>query len=214
MREASLSVHAGEIVGVAAVEGNGQRELLRAVAGRMQVLRGRLDVAGPIAFIPEDRTTEGLIPELSLTENVVLGYSGEGPWTRKYGLDWGAARAFVSRLLADYEVVASGPDVAAAALSGGNQQKVVIGRELSREPRVVVAEDPTRGLDIRATRSIHARIRAAAEDGAAVLLHSRDLDEVLKLADRVVVMSRGVLVEMAPGVSRAEIGEMMVTGGR
>jgi ABC-type uncharacterized transport system ATPase subunit len=214
VRCASLSVQGGEIVGVAAVEGNGQRELLRAVAGRAHVLRGRLDVRGPVAFIPEDRTTEGLIPELTLTENVVLGPSGAMPWLRGGWVDWGAARAFTGRLLRDYGIVATGPDVATRTLSGGNQQKLVIARELARAPRVVVAEDPTRGLDIRATEEVHGRIRAVAASGAAVLLHSSDLDEVLALADRVLVLSRGALLETPAGVSRSAVGEMMVAGGR
>lgn len=213
VRRASLTVRAGEIVGVAAVEGNGQRELLRAVAGRMRALRGRLEVASPVGFIPEDRTTEGLIPELSLTENVVLGSTQAAPWLRKHRIDWRAAREYTAGLLAEYGVVAPGPAAPAASLSGGNQQKVVVARELAPEPRVVVAEDPTRGLDIRATEAIHDRIRAAAAGGAAVLLHSSDLDEVLELAGRVVVMSRGSLIEVPKGASRAEIGEMMVTGG-
>ncbi len=214
VRGASLAVYAGEIVGVAAVEGNGQRELLRAVAGRARPVRGRLAVAGPVGFIPEDRTTEGLIPDLSLTENVVLGFSEDAPWTRGHGIDWPAAREYTRRLLDDYEVVAAGPDAAAATLSGGNQQKLVLGRELAGTPRVLVAEDPTRGLDVRAAESIHERIRSVASAGAAVLFHSSDLDEVLALADRVVVMSRGSLLRPPAGASRVAIGEMMVTGGR
>ncbi|MGH7497234.1 MAG: ABC transporter ATP-binding protein, partial [Gemmatimonadales bacterium] len=214
VRKASLAIRAGEIIGVAAVEGNGQRELLRAVAGRVHPLRGALKVATPVGFIPEDRTTEGLILQLSLTENVVLGSTESAPWVRKRRIDWRAAREYTRGLIADYGVVAPAPDVPAASLSGGNQQKVVVARELAPAPRVVVAEDPTRGLDIRATEYVHARIRAAAAGGAAVLLHSSDLDEVLDLADRVVVMSRGLLVEVPPGASRAVIGEMMVTGGR
>lgn len=214
VRHASLSVHGGEIVGVAAVDGNGQRELLRAVAGRAHVLRGRLDVTGPVAFIPEDRTTEGLIPEMSLTENVVLGSSLEAPWLRGRRVNWGTAKAFTARLLSDYGIVAAGTDVAARTLSGGNQQKLVVARELAHTPRVVVAEDPTRGLDIRATEDIHARLRAVASEGAAVLLHSSDLDEVITLADRVLVMSRGSLREVPSGASRSAVGEMMVAGGR
>ena len=207
-------MHAGEIVGVAAVEGNGQRELLRAVAGRAHVLRGKIEVMNPVGFIPEDRTTEGLIPELSLVENVVLG-AGEGEaWIRRGRIDWRAAREYTKGLLAEYGVAASGPDAPAASLSGGNQQKVVAARELAPEPRVVVAEDPTRGLDIRATEAIHSRLRSAAAAGAAVLVHSSDLDEVLVLADRVVVMSRGTLIQAASGASRGAIGELMVTGGR
>ena len=214
VRRAWLTVRGGEIVGVAAVEGNGQRELLRAIAGRTHSLRGKLEVVGPVGFIPEDRTTEGLIPELSLAENIVLGAGGDEPWIRRGRVDWRAVREYTRDLLAEYAIVAPGPDTPAASLSGGNQQKVVAARELWPAPRVVVAEDPTRGLDIRATEAIHGRLRAAAHGGAAVLLHSSDLDEVLAITDRVVVMSRGTLMEAAPGASRADVGELMVTGGR
>jgi general nucleoside transport system ATP-binding protein len=213
VRRATLTIRAGEIVGIAAVEGNGQRELLRAVAGRLHPLRGRREVAGPVGFIPEDRTTEGLIPALSLTENVVLASRADDPWIRRGRVDWRVARARTAALLKEYEVVAPGPDVPAAALSGGNQQKVIVARELARQPRVVVAENPTRGLDLRAAAAIHARLRAAAAGGAAVLVYSSDLDEVLALADRLLVAARGTLIEPPPGATRAQVGELMVTGG-
>jgi len=214
IRPTSIAVSGGEIVGLAAVEGNGQRELLRAVAGRIMPLRGRLTVAGPVGFIPEDRTTEGLIPELTLTENVVLGSTGSEPWLVGGRVDWRGARSHTAAIIQEFEVAAPSPDVPAAVLSGGNQQKVVVGRELSRTPRVVVAENPTRGLDLRATDAIHRRLRAAAAGGAAVLFHSTDLDEVLRLATRVLVVARGVVVEPPAGASRAQVGELMVTGGR
>jgi general nucleoside transport system ATP-binding protein len=214
VRRATLAIGAGEIVGVAAVEGNGQRELLRAVAGRLQPLRGRREVAGPVAFIPEDRTTEGLIPSLSLTENIVLGSRHDDPWVRRGRVDWKVASGRTAALLQEYGVTAPGPDVPAGSLSGGNQQKVVLGRELSRQPRVVVAENPTRGLDLRATEAIHARLRAAAAAGAAVLVYSSDLDEVLTLAGRLLVAARGSIIDVPAGATRAEIGELMVTGGR
>jgi ABC-type uncharacterized transport system ATPase subunit len=214
VRRATLVIRSGEIVGIAAVEGNGQRELLRAVAGRLHPLRGRREVAGPVGFIPEDRATEGLIPTLSLTENVVLGSRADDPWIRRGRVDWRVARARTAALLAEYEVAAPGPDVPASALSGGNQQKVVVARELARQPRVVVAENPTRGLDLRAAAAIHARLRGAAAAGAAVLVYSSDLDEVLALAGRILVASRGTLIEPPPGASRAQVGELMVTGGR
>ena len=214
LRRGSLEARAGEIVGVAAVEGNGQRELLRAVAGRMQPLRGRLQVASPVAFIPEDRTSEGLIPELTLTENVVLGSRPDDPWIRGGWIDWAAAEAQTADLLRAYAVVASGPRARADSLSGGNQQKLVIARELSRRPRVVVAENPTRGLDLRATAAVHQRLRDAAAAGAAVLVHSSDLDEVLELAERVLVVSRGVVTESraAGAAGREEIGALMLAG--
>ena len=210
LRQGSLSVRAGEIVGVAAVEGNGQRELLRAVAGRIAPLRGKLQVAQPVGFIPEDRTSEGLIPALSLTENVVLGLGDEGPWIHGGRIVWREAAARTAELIRDFEITAPGPGARAAELSGGNQQKLVVARELSRIPAVIVAENPTRGLDISATAAIHGRLRSAAAAGAAVLFYSADLDEVLYLADRVIVLTRGMISEAPPGASRSEIGVMML----
>jgi ABC-type uncharacterized transport system ATPase subunit len=210
LRRGSLSVRAGEIVGVAAVEGNGQRELLRAVAGRIVPLRGKLQVAQPVGFIPEDRTSEGLIPAFSLTENVVLGLGDEGPWVHGGRIAWREAEARTAELIRDFEITAPGPRARAATLSGGNQQKLVVARELSRIPAVIVAENPTRGLDISAAAAIHVRLRSAAAAGAAVLFYSADLDEVLYLADRVLVLTRGLISEAPPGASRSEIGAMML----
>jgi simple sugar transport system ATP-binding protein len=133
---------------------------------------------------------------------------------RRGRVDWRVARARTATLLREFDVVAAGPDARAATLSGGNQQKLVMARELAREPRVVVAENPTRGLDIRATEAIHARFRAAAASGAAVLVYSSDLDEVLALADRVLVATRGTISEVPRPATRATVGELMVTGGR
>jgi simple sugar transport system ATP-binding protein len=212
VRHAALVIGSGEIVGIAAVEGNGQRELLRAVAGRIAPLRGRLEVAQPVAFIPEDRTTEGLIPELDLTENIALGRGKDAPWIRGGRIRWREARAQTADLLREFGIVASGPRARAASLSGGNQQKLIVARELSRSPAVIIAENPTRGLDIVAGSAIHARLRTAAAAGAAVLFHSTDLDEVLALAQRVVVVARGVISEVPAQASRATIGAMMLGG--
>ena len=214
VRHASLSIRAGEIVGIAGVQGNGQRELLRTVAGRLRPLRGRRVVAGPIGYVPEDRSTEGLIAELTLTENVVLGSRADDPWIRRGRVDWRTARAFTATLLREFGIVAGGPDTRLGTLSGGNQQKLLVARELARVPRVVVAENPTRGLDIRATEGIHGRLRAAVAGGAAALVYSSDLDEVLALAHRVLVAARGELIELPAGATRAQVGELMVTGGR
>ena len=213
IRHATLSVRAGEVVGVAGIEGNGQRELLRAVAGRIVPLRGKLQVSQPVGFIPEDRTSEGLISSFTLTENVVLGLGQDVPWIRKGRVDWAEAERTTGKLLQDLEVVSNGPRTRAGALSGGNQQKLVVARELFRAPAVVVAENPTRGLDIRATRDVHARLRSAAAAGASVLFHSADLDEVMELADRIIVVTRGVIREVPPQASRAEIGTMMLHPG-
>jgi ABC-type uncharacterized transport system ATPase subunit len=210
VRHGALKVHAGEIVGFAAVEGNGQRELLRAIAGRILPLRGRLEVTRPVGFIPEDRTSEGLIPELSLAENVTLGLGRDAPWVGRGHINWRDARARTSELLQEYGIVAAGPRAQASSLSGGNQQKLIVARELSRSPAVLVAENPTRGLDIGAAAAIHARLRATAAAGSAVLFYSSDLDEVLRLAERVVVVNRGILTEASAGTSRDDIGNMML----
>jgi simple sugar transport system ATP-binding protein len=213
VRHAAMTIQAGEIVGIAAVDGNGQRELLRAVAGRLMPLRGRMEVTRPIGFIPEDRTSEGLIPDLSLTENVSLGMDEATPWVKRGHISWRAARTRTAELLQEYDIVAAGPDARAASLSGGNQQKLIVARELARNPAVIVAENPTRGLDVGATAAIHARLRAAVSAGAALLLHSSDLDEVLHLAHRVIVLSRGILTEVPFGTSRSEIGNLMLHAG-
>jgi simple sugar transport system ATP-binding protein len=212
LRGASLTIGPGEIVGVAAVEGNGQRELLRAVAGRLQPIRGVREFSTPIGFIPEDRSTEGLIPEMTLTENIVLGSAGPDPWIHGRAIDWSVARARTAELMDEYAVEAPGPGVAAATLSGGNQQRLIVARELARHPAVVVAENPTRGLDIRATATIHARLRRAASEGAAVLFHSGDLDEVLELATRVVVVRSGTVILPPPDATRETIGGSMLAG--
>ena len=212
VRQVSLGIRAGEIVAVAGIEGSGQRELLRAIAGVLPVFRGTCEVSQPLAFIPEDRTTEGLIPELSVTENVVLGLGRSAPWIRQGRLDWKAARRRTGEMITEFGVRAAGPDAPAASLSGGNQQKLIIARALERDPAVIVAENPTRGLDVQATRVVHDRVREAAARGVTVLLYSSDLDEVMALGQRIVVMARGTLSEAGVHATRAEIGAMMLTG--
>jgi simple sugar transport system ATP-binding protein len=171
-------------------------------------------VSRPIGFIPQDRTTEGLVLDFTLTENLVLASRPEDPWISGRRIDWRRARARTAELLERFGIVAAGPEARAGELSGGNQQKAVLARELGRSPLVVVAENPTRGLDIRAAGEVLLRLRAAAESGAAVLVHSTDLDEVLGIADRVIVLARGSVLEPPHGASRAEIGALMLAGGR
>ncbi len=210
---ASLTIHPGEIVGIAAVEGNGQRELLRIAAGLLAHAEGTVDRAGEAAFIPGDRTTEALLPDFSLTENAALGLADAPGWSAHGLMHWREARERTAALLREHDVRAPGPEVPARTLSGGNQQKLVVARALARRPALVVAENPTRGLDIAATAAVHAELRAAAAAGAAVLFHSTDLDEVLELGTRVVVVTGGRLVEMGPGAGREEVGRVMVGGG-
>jgi len=210
VRNVSLLVRPGEIVGLAAVEGNGQRELMLAVAGVLSPSSGTLEVAQPVALVPEDRTTEGLLPAMSLAENILLGRPDDPAWTRGLWIDWDAAERATAELLQRFDVRATGPRAPAALLSGGNQQKLVLGRGLSRQPRVLVVENPTRGLDLRATALMHEQIRDAAAQGVAVLMYSSDLDEVLQLATRLVVVCRGVLTEYPPPFDRIRVGQAML----
>jgi len=210
VRGGALVVRAGEIVGVAAIEGNGQRELMLGVAGLLRPTAGELLVRGRVALVPEDRTTEGLIPELTLTENVALALGADAAWVHGPWLDWAAAGRRTAELLPAFDVLAPGPDTPAGMLSGGNQQKLILARALEGHPDALVVENPTRGLDIRATAAIHDRLRDAATKGLAVLVYSSDLDEVLELGDRIVVMARGELREMPAGASREEVGAAML----
>jgi simple sugar transport system ATP-binding protein len=169
-----------------------------------------LDVAKPVAFIPEDRTTEGLIGDLSVAENVALGLGPDAPWVRGGRVDWPAVRRRTEELVRRYGIQAPSVTASAASLSGGNQQKVVVARALEREPRVVVAENPTRGLDVHATRSVWSEFRRAAAAGAAVVVWSSDLDEIMSECTRLVVVARGELREPRADADRNTIGAMMV----
>jgi simple sugar transport system ATP-binding protein len=172
-----------------------------------------LEVSRPVAFVPEDRTTEGLIPAFTLTQNVVLGVGRAAPWVtgrRLRQVDWRAARRRTGELLEQFGVRAPGPEVRAGSLSGGNQQKLLVARALERQPRVLVAENPTRGLDVRAAAEVHARLRAAAEAGAAVLVYCNDLDEVLALGDRILVAANGLVTEAPADADRLVLGAMML----
>ena len=203
-----IELRGGELVGVAAVEGNGHRELLRAVSGLEEFPGVR--VTGAVALVPEDRTAEGVIGELSLAENLVLGLGTDPRWARGARLDWSAARRRTTELIDAFAIVAPGPDARAGTLSGGNQQKLLLARALEGHPAVLVMENPTRGLDVRTTEEMHRRLRAAASAGVLVIVHSTDLDEVLALADRVLVVHRKEVQEAPRGADRQLVGEMML----
>jgi simple sugar transport system ATP-binding protein len=228
VRDVSFEVRAGEIVGVAGVDGNGQSELIDAITGLRKATAGRVLVGGKevtnssarghldlgIGHIPEDRQLRGLVLDFTLAENLALHDYREEP-DSKWG--WLFPKRLLERavrLLKEFDVRGGRPQTPAASLSGGNQQKVVVAREVSRDPRVLVAAQPTRGLDVGAIEFVHRRLVAERDDGRAILLVSFELEEVLSLADRILVVYEGRIVgEYPPGVSEEELGIAM-TGGR
>ena len=220
LHDFSLSVRAGEIVGLAGVDGNGQRELVEVLSGLRLPQSGHFTVAkgGSLAVIPPDRQTVGLIQTFDLAENLALHPALRAACRGRFGFDWGAARQKTRALMQEFDVraPATADKTPAAQLSGGNQQKVVIARALSFPHGAVVAADPTRGLDIAAAQFVHQQLREAAAKGAAVLLISTDLDEVLQLSDRIGVLYEGRLLpdeQLLPSATpRETIGALM--GGR
>jgi ABC-type uncharacterized transport system ATPase subunit len=228
VRGVSLEVRAGEIVGVAGVDGNGQSELIDAIAGLRSVAAGRIEVAGEdvtgesaresldagLGHIPEDRQRRGLVLDFTLAENIALHDYDVAPSSR---FGWLYPRRLIARartLLKEFDVRGGGPETAAASLSGGNQQKVVLAREVSREPKVLIAAQPTRGLDVGAIEFVHRRLVEERDEGRAILLVSFELDEVISLSDRILVLFEGRIAgEYPPEVSEEELGIAM-TGGR
>ncbi|WP_245719955.1 ABC transporter ATP-binding protein [Nocardia uniformis] len=221
----NLTVRAGEIVGLAGVEGNGQTELARAILGTLAPAGGSIEMAGTevtrwhpyrriaagLGYIPEDRARDGLVGDFTVAENIVLNQYREAPLSRRGVVDERAVRAVASKSIAEFDIRTQGPEEGVSALSGGNQQKVIIAREFSRPRKVLVAAQPTRGVDIGAIEFIHARLVAERDTGTAVLLISAELDEILALSDRVAVIYNGQIVgEVAPDSPRSEIGQLMI----
>jgi ABC-type uncharacterized transport system ATPase subunit len=212
LRDATFTVQGGEIVGVVGVEGAGQRELLRALAGRLDAAGGLLDRPSAVGFVPEDRHHDAVLLDCSLAENVAL----RGAGGRTGLMRWSTVSAHTEALMRAFDV--RGPDARTGmrALSGGNQQKLVLARELDEfggaltgaRPLALVVENPTRGLDVRATVDVHARLREARDRGAAVVVYSSDLDEVLSLASRVLVVYAGTLREVP--LEREAVGRAML----
>jgi ABC-type uncharacterized transport system ATPase subunit len=228
VRGASLTVRAGELVAVAGVAGNGQRELAETIAGIRSLTEGTIRVGGKslragdpraaiaarIAYVPEDRLGTGVAPSLSIASNLVLkSYRGpdssRGPLLRLRRI-----RESAVELIRRYRIAGAGPATPARLLSGGNLQKVVLAREFSGRPQLLVAASPTRGLDVGAIETVHAYLRDAAADGVAVLLISEDLDEILTLADRIAVMYEGAIVgeTTRADASVEELGLLMAGG--
>lgn len=205
VREATMDVRPGEIVGIAAVEGSGQYELLRVLAGRLEPSAGSVSRPERVGFVPEDRHRDALLLDAPLTENVALRDVAR----RRGRMPWSALRDTTTALLTQRDVRADGAWVAARTLSGGNQQKLVVGRELDGDPQAIIVENPSRGLDFHATDAVQRALRTARDAGAAVVMYSSDLDEVLALSDRVFVMFDGTLFPTAhdrEAVGRAMLG--------
>src|SRR5947209_2039733 len=232
VRDVSFDVRAGEIVGVAGVEGNGQTELIEALAGLVTAapIRGAVELGGRditrasareryelgIAHVPEDRHRRGLLLDFDLAENSILGVHYRKPAV-SFGplLDLAGIRDRALEIIRDFDVRPANPDLPARALSGGNQQKLIIGREFELRPKLLLVSQPTRGVDIGAIEFIHRKLVRLRDEGCAILLVSAELEEVTSLADRLLVIYHGRIVgEVDPKrTSQEEIG-LMMTGGR
>ena len=224
----SFKIHRGEILGIAGVEGNGQAELVESIMG-MRPATGRIELNGTdltdrstgqrreagVGYIPEDRHRHGLLLDSPLWENRILGHQTRPPGVRHGLIHRGAAREDTQRIITDYDVRTPGPDVLARALSGGNQQKLIVGREMSSDPILLIAGHPTRGVDVGAQAAIWDHIKRARREGLAVLLISADLDELIGLSDRIEVILRGRLVGSfdPDDVTPEQLGSAMTGAG-
>lgn len=227
VRGMSLAVRAGEILGIAGVDGNGQRELVEAIAGLRPIVSGQVWSCGHesthwtprqyidhnVAYITDDRHAEGLILGFSLLDNAIIKHFERKPFAKHNLIDDTAVEQFTEGLIRDYDVRAAGPQAEAGTLSGGNQQKFILGRELSSQPPIIIANKPTRGLDIGASANIHEILLNEKKRGAAVLLVSTDLDELFALCDRILVLFNGQSMgELPEGKADAETIGLMMTG--
>jgi len=224
----SFAVRSGEIVGVAGVQGNGQTELCEAIMGLQPVTEGSIhlgdhDLTGArtrvvlesgVSYIPEDRLEDGIVVGFSLSDNLVLDVYNRPPYASGLALHLDVIRESAAQHMEEYDIRATSIDMAAGTLSGGNQQKVIVARELGRDVRLLIANQPTRGLDVGSIEFVHHRIVAARDQGAAVLICSTELDEIYALADRIVVMYEGRIAgERPPTVSIEELGLLMAGAG-
>ena len=221
----NLTIHQGEIVGIGGVEGNGQAELVEAILGLRPLATGKIVLAGKditswhtrqrreagIGYIPEDRHRQGLLLDAPLWENRILGHQTERPNVRGPFLDIPAAKKDTRRIIDEYDVRTPGIDVTAGSLSGGNQQKLIVGREMSGKPAVLIASHPTRGVDVGAQAAIWDHLRNARAAGLAVLLISADLDELIGMSDTLHVILRGRFVAQVDPktVTPVELGAAM-----
>jgi simple sugar transport system ATP-binding protein len=223
LRDAGFAIRAGEIVGLAGVEGSGQQELVEALVGLRRVERGTISLddttlnrltvserrARGLAFVPADRDQEGVCLPATLRENLLAGRQRRAELSRLGVLRWGVIHRWAAALLARFDVRGGGPLSAASALSGGNVQRLVVARELSEPPRLLVAAHPTRGVDVRGIDFIHRQLVAARDAGAAILLVSAELDELLALADRLLVLFDGRIVAELTTATPDRLGALM-----
>jgi ABC-type uncharacterized transport system ATPase subunit len=229
VRGLSFQVRAGEIVGIAGIDGNGQTELIDAMSGLRKIAAGTVTLgdddvthdgvydhyAAGLGHVPEDRQRRGLVLEFSIAENLALHDYRQEPDSK---LGWLYPRRLLDRarrLIKEFDVRGGGPSTPGGALSGGNQQKVVLAREIDRDPRVLIAAQPTRGLDVGAIEFVHRRLVEERDEGRGVLLISLELDEILSLSDRILVIYEGEIVgEFPPTATEEELGVAMTGGGR
>ena len=225
LRGVSFDVRCGEVLGVAGVDGNGQGELVEAIAGLRPVRAGEIKISGRslagldasdmvdlnVAHIPQDRQRVGLVLDFTVSENLVAKLFSKVPFVKDGLLRWAAIRDNAELRIKEFDIRVAGPEVKARTLSGGNQQKVVLARELSRAPVLILAAQPTRGLDVGATEFVEGRLLEQRARGAGILYISTELEEILSLSDRIIVLHRGeIMGEVRPGeVSEAELGLMM-----
>jgi len=228
VRDVSFTVRGGEVVGVAGVDGNGQRELIEAVVGLRRPREGTIALSGRditrmgareaiaagVSHVPEDRHRRGLVLEFDVAGNLILGDHRRPPFARRGVLQAAAIADNARRRIEEYDVRTPSARTPAGNLSGGNQQKVVLARELGRKPKLLVAAQPTRGLDVGAIEFVHRRILAARDAGTAVLLVSLELEEILALADRILVLFGGRVVSEVPAAEATAEGlGLLMTGG-
>jgi simple sugar transport system ATP-binding protein len=194
LKDATLGINAGEVLGIAGVEGNGQRELAEVICGLRPLSAGSLKVDGRIGYVPEDRHRHGLLLPAPAWENTLLGRHREAAFGTALAVNREAAKRLTAEIIKDFDVRPPEADQPAGAFSGGNQQKLIVGREISKLPALLVVAHPTRGVDLGASRLIHEKILKAKAGGAAVLLISADLDEIMALSDRIAVLCAGKVV--------------------
>ncbi|MGD8850658.1 MAG: ATP-binding cassette domain-containing protein, partial [Anaerolineales bacterium] len=218
----SFSIHEGEIFGVAGISGNGQRELVEALAGLRKIETGKIvlddkDIThasalnrweAGIGYIPADRISMGSIGDFTLVENTAMNYYFDEQFARRGVLDFRELRQLTNDLIGEYDVATPNPDVKAKTLSGGNLQKLILARVLSRKPRLVIVDLPTQGLDVGATEFVRNKLIEAKQEQAGVLLISEDLDEIMSLSDWVAPIYEGQFM----GILQAETAQREVVG--